>query len=221
MLAKDLISDAVPVLRTSDTGHKALTWMGVFKVSHLPIVNNAEFLGLISDQDINNLDNADEAIGGHCLSLQRPYVNANQHILEVLALAGREELSIIPVLDDHKNYLGVITQRQLIKAFAQITPVNQPGAILVLEVNQRDYTFSQIAQIVESNDAKILESYVFAVPDSMSLEITLKLNKQDITSVIQTFNRYNYTIKASHLDDDNLEVVYSERYDLLLRYLNV
>lgn len=221
MLAKDLISDAVPVLRTSDTGHKALTWMGVFKVSHLPIVNNTEFLGLISDQDIHSLDDPDEPIGGHCLSLQRPYVLANQHILEVIALAGKEELSVIPVLDEKKNYLGVITQRQLIKSFAHITPVDQPGAIIVLELNQRDYLFSQIAQIVESNDAKILASYVSSSPDSMYLEVTLKLNKQDITSIIQTFNRYNYTIKASYLEDDNLEAVYSERYDLLLRYLNV
>jgi len=221
MLAKDLISDAVPVLRTSDTGHKALTWMGVFKVSHLPIVNNTEFLGLISDQDIHNLDNADEPIGDHCLSLQRPYVTANQHILEVIALAGREELSVIPVLDEKKNYLGVITQRQIIKSFSLITPVNQPGAIIVLELNQRDYLFSQIAQIIESNDAKILGSFITTVPESMYLEVTLKLNKQDITSIVQTFERYNYTIKASYLEDDNLDVVYAERYDLLLRYLNV
>jgi CBS domain-containing protein len=221
MLAKDLVNDTVPVLRTSDTGHKALTWMGVFRVSHLPIVNNTEFLGLISDQDIHNLDKLEEPIGGHCLSLQQPYILAHQHLLEVMALAGRLDLSVVPVLDEKKNYLGVITQRDLVHVFADFISIKQPGAIVVLEVNQRDYTFAQIAQIVESNDVKILASFVSEMEDSTRLEVVLKLNTHDITSVLQTFDRYNYLVKASFLDDDKLETVYSERYDLLLRYLNV
>jgi len=84
MLARELISDIVPALRTSDTGTKALSWMEVFRTKHLPIVNHTEFLGLISDTDIYNLNDPDEAVGNHTLSLQKPYVNEDQHIYEVI-----------------------------------------------------------------------------------------------------------------------------------------
>lgn len=92
MLAKFLISDIVPSLRTSDTGLKALNWMEVFRVSHLPIVNNEEFLGLISDTDIYDLNMADEPIGYHRLSLFRPYVLHEQHVYEVIEVLSRLKL---------------------------------------------------------------------------------------------------------------------------------
>ena len=98
MLAKDLISDIVPVIRTSETGLKALNWMEIFRVSHLPVVNNEDFLGLISDTDIYDLNKAEEAIGAHPLSLIRPYVYANQHIYEVIDLVSKFNLTIVPVL---------------------------------------------------------------------------------------------------------------------------
>ena len=108
MLAKDLISEIVPPIRTSDTGIKALSYMDVFRISHLPIVNNTEFLGLISDKDIYDMNMAEEPIGNHTLSLNRPFVLANQHVYEVIELISKEELSLVPVLDEKKNYIGVM-----------------------------------------------------------------------------------------------------------------
>ena len=99
MLAKDLMSDVVPSLKTSDTGIQALSWMDIFRISHLPIVNNNEFLGLISDKDIYNLNMVDEPIGNHRLSLFSPYVFEDQHIYEVIEVASRLKLSVVPVLD--------------------------------------------------------------------------------------------------------------------------
>src|SRR3989304_6607684 len=108
MKANHLISDTVPNLHTSDTGVRALSWMEIFRVSHLPIVNNKEFLGLISDTDIYDLNRAEEPIGNHSLSLFRPYVTADQHIFEVIDLASKLRLTVIPVLDEKKNYMGLI-----------------------------------------------------------------------------------------------------------------
>jgi len=221
MLAKDLVTDLVPVLRTSDTGSQALAWMDSFRVSHLPIVNNSEFLGLISEKDISNLNSVDESIGNHCLSLYSAFVSVNQHVFEVVALAVDMGLSVVPVLDERKNYLGVITISELLKSISNMGSFNQPGAVLVLEMNHIDYSLSQIAQIVEGNDAKILGLFMTPHPDSTLVDVTLKLNKLDVSSVIQTFLRYNYTIKASYLRSDDLDEVYNERYDLLMRYLNV
>jgi signal-transduction protein with cAMP-binding, CBS, and nucleotidyltransferase domain len=221
MLAKDLISDVVPALRTSDTGLKALSYMDIFRVSHLPIVNNTEFLGLISDKDIYDLNMAEEPIGNHTLSLIRPYVIFNQHIFEVIELATRLELTVIPVLDEKNSFLGVITQQDLLQYFAELTAVKHPGGIIVLELNVNDYSLSQIAQIVESNDTKILSLYISTPLDSTHLNVTLKLNRTDLTSVIQTFIRYNYNIKASYSDADTLTGMYENRYEMFMRYLNV
>lgn len=221
MLAKDLISDVVPALRTSDTGLKALSYMDIFRISHLPIVNNTEFLGLISDKDIYDLNMAEEPIGNHTLSLTRPYAFLDQHIYEVIELSARLELSLTPVLDRKNNYLGVITQHDLLRYFADMLAVKQPGAILVLELNTNDYSLSQISQIVEGNDAKILSLYVSSPCDSTKLDVTIKINRADLSSVIQTFNRYNYSIKASFMDTDLLSDMIDDRYELFMRYLSV
>ena len=177
MLAKELISDMVPALRTSDTGLKALSYMDIFRISHLPIVNNTEFLGLISDKDIYDMNMAEEPIGNHTLSLTRSSVTCEQHIYEVIELAARLELSVVPVLDEKNNYLGIITQTDLLKYFSELLSVKNPGAIIVLEMNQNDYVLSQIAQIIEGNDAKLLSVYVNSSSNTTKIDVNLKINR--------------------------------------------
>ncbi len=220
MLAKDLMSDVVPALKTSDTGIQALSWMDIFRISHLPIVNNHEFLGLISDKDIYNLNMVDEPIGNHRLSLFSPYVFDDQHIYEVIEVASRLKLSVIPVLDRSNNYLGLITLNDLVQHFAELSALKQPGGILVLQVNDNDYSLTEISQIIESNDAKILSLYVSSPEDSTRMEVTLKINRTDLTSIIATFERYEYAVKASYIKDDEAENLYEERFDMFMRYLN-
>jgi acetoin utilization protein AcuB len=128
MLAKELISDLVPPLKTSDTGLKALSMMEIYRISHLPIVNNLEFLGLISDTDIYDMNMADEPIGNHQLSLFSPYVTSDQHIFEVIELVGRLKLTVVPVLDEKKNYLGLILMSDLLHHFADLAALKNPGA---------------------------------------------------------------------------------------------
>ncbi len=221
MLAKDLISDVVPALKTSDTGQKALHWMDIFRISHLPIVNNEDFLGLISDKDIYDLNMSEEPIGNHTLSLFSPYVNDSQHIYEVMDLASRMMLTVVPVLDQNKRYHGLITLTDLLHYFADMAAIKQPGGILVLEINANDYSLSQIAQIVEGNDAKILSLYISSHSLSTKMEVTLKINRQDLTSIIQTFNRYNYIIRASFMNEDDMDNLYENRYELFMKYLNM
>ncbi len=220
MLAKDLISDVVPALKTSDTGQKALYWMDIFRIGHLPIVNNKDFLGLISDKDIFDLNMSEEPIGNHTLSLFSPHVKYDQHIYEVMEMAANLKLTVVPVLDYNNHYLGLITLTDLLHYFAEMSAIKQPGGILVLEVNTNDYLLTQIAQIVESNDAKILSLYITSHVNSTKLEVTLKINRRDLTSIIQTFTRYNYIIKASFMDEDDMSNLYENRYDLFMRYLN-
>lgn len=219
MLAKELLSDTVPCLRTSDTAEKALQWMEVFRISHLPIVNNKELLGVISDADIFDLNVTSEPIGNHELSLRKPYVLENQHIYEVLELVSKHKLTMVPVLNENEEYLGLIVLQDIVKEFANLSALQNPGGIIVLELNNHDYTLSQIANIVESNDAKILSLYITNTDSPDEIHLTLKLNRTDIVDVLATFQRFGYKIKASFMEDKEMDTFYNERYEAFLRYL--
>lgn len=220
MLAEDLITDEIPPLKTSDTGLKALHWMDELKVSHLPVVNNVQLLGLISDTDILDLNTPEEAIGNHKLSLIRPFISADQHIYEVLRLMSNLKLTVIPVLGPEEKYLGVITMPKLVQHFAGIAALSDPGGIIVLELNVRDYSMSEISRIIESNDAKILSAYVSSHADSNKMELTLKINRTDLSGILQTFTRYNYTVKASYHQSEFMDDL-KNRYDSFMNYINM
>jgi len=220
MLAGELISDVITALKTSDSGTSALSWMEVFRVKHLPIVNHREFLGLIADSDIYDLNDPDEPVGNHNLSLQKPYVKEEQHIYEVIELLSRLELTLVPVLNEEKQYLGVITQEDLTRKFAHLSAMQQPGGIIELEMNQHDYSLSEISQIIESNNGRILSLYVASSEDQARLRVTLKVNLTDLTSVLETLNRYNYMVVSSHMNTEDLDDFYQERFDVFLKYLN-
>ncbi|HEY4789464.1 MAG TPA: CBS domain-containing protein [Bacteroidales bacterium] len=221
MLSKELISDVIPALKTSDTGVKALYWMDIFRISHLPIVNNTEFLGLISDADIYDMNSPDEAIGNHSLSLFSPFIHEHEHVYQAIELISKLKLSVVPVLDGEKNYLGMITAQRLMQYMGDMFAVKNPGGILVIELNANDYSLTQIAQIVESNDAKILSMYITSPPESLKMDLTLKINRIDLTSIIQTFIRFDYTIKARFMEDDEMDNLYTNRYEQFMLYLNI
>ncbi len=220
MFAKDLTDDTILPVKTSDTGALALTMMDEYKVSHLPIVNNTDFLGLINEDDIYTNNHFDDPLGIHILSMNRPFVNENQHVFEVIKIFAELELTLLPVVDAKENYLGVISKRKLIEEFSEITAVKSPGAILVLEISVNDYSLSEIAQIVESNDTKILSTYITSHPDSTKMDVTLKLNRNDISPVLQTFNRYNYIVKGIYAEPEVSDDL-NERFDALMKYLSI
>ncbi len=220
MLAKELISDEVPPLKTTDTGTKALKWMEEFKVSNLPVIKGKEFIGLLADTDLLDLDSAKQTITNLKLNLHQAYVLEHQHVFEVLKVISALHLSVIPVLDEHKMYKGVITARRLMQIIADMPFVNEPGAIIMLEMNDHDYSMAQIAQIVEGNDAKILSAYITARYEEGKIEVTLKVNREDLAGILQTFNRYNYTVKASFHQSEHDEDM-QKRFDAFMNYLNV
>ncbi|MCH8319075.1 MAG: CBS domain-containing protein [Bacteroidetes bacterium] len=220
MLAKDLIADTIPPLKISDTGVKALSWMDEFKVRHLPVVNNIEYLGLISESDMLDLNSPDKLLGDLKLSLKRPFVTHDQHIYEVIKLIASLNLTLMPVLNDKQNFLGTIPLYHLFQSFANMASLTSTGSLIVLELNVNDYSLSEIGQIVESNDAKILSSYITSHSDSTKLELTLKINKTNISDVLQTFNRYNYTVTASYQQTEFVEDL-KNRLEYLMNYINI
>ena len=176
-------------------------------------------MGVVSEGDIFNID-VNEAVGSYSLSLVRPYVKSDDHLYEVMRILALHQLTVVPVVDYHDNYIGVITLEDLLRHFASTTPFSEPGSILVLEMNRRDYTLAEIARIIESEGAHILSCFVSSFPDSTLLEVTLKINRQSIQSIISTFERFDYQIKASFNETEYLDSL-KERYDAFIAYLNV
>ncbi len=221
MQAKNLISDIIPYLRVSDSGEKALTWMEIFRISHLPIVDNNELLGIISDTDIYDLNSIKEPVINHNLSLLKPYVIENQHIYDVLNIVSNLKLTLVPVLSTEKKYLGSISMFSLLHEFGKISAIEQQGGIIVLEMLPHDYSLFDIAKIVEANDARILSSYIKTDMNKSTIEVTIKVNKSDLSSILRTFDRYNYNVKTIYGDDYQLDNLYHDRYEMFLNYINL
>lgn len=219
MIAEQLISNDIIPLRTSDTGEEALSLMHEFNVHHLPIVNNEQLLGLISEDDILNHD-VSEALGTYSLSINRPYVRTQDHIYEVMRLMAEYQLSMIPVVDDREHYIGLISLEDLLVFFSRTAAFIDPGSIIVLEMAKRDYVLSEIARIVESESAAILSAFVTSNPDSQLIDVTIKVNVQHIQTILATFDRYNYTVKASFHEEEYMGTL-KDRYDSLINFLNI
>lgn len=221
MIAQNLISEVVPCIRPSDSGQKALDWMEIFRISHLAVVDGKRLVGLISDQIIYDLNIADKLVGNFADHLLSPHVHDNQHIYEVFSAISVLKLSAVPVLDLHHEYMGVITAFDLAQKFADLVAVNGPGGVIVLELNAINYSLSQIAQIVEGNDAKILSLYITQDTESKLMTVTMKINVVDLSAIIQTFVRYDYDIKAVYMDDSIIQNLYDDRYDQLMKFMSI
>jgi CBS domain-containing protein len=218
MRAIDLITDEIPPLIHTDTGEKAINWMDEFKVSHLPVLKNGNFVGVVSESDILDHLDLNSTLDGLFAHLPRPYVLANRHIYDVLAKMSDDKLSVLPILDEKENYLGCTSVYQLMTQLAKTGSIKEPGAIIVLEVNSVDYSMAQIGQIVEGNNARILSSYIISDSDSTKLDVTLKINQLDVSNIIRTFERYDYLIKDSYqtgISDYDIQ----NRFDSLMNFL--
>ncbi|MEI6681937.1 MAG: CBS domain-containing protein [Bacteroidota bacterium] len=221
MIAKQLITDSVTPVKPSDTGAFAIVQMEDCRLSHIPVVNDLEFLGLISDRDILSLQDPENEVGSGLLPLSQVNVEENQHIYEVIKLFAAMKLTVLPVVSSKNHYMGAITLPSLVSHLADLAAIQNPGGIIVLEINNKDYSVMEIARIVESNDAKILSLYMTSFPESTKLEVTIKVNRMEIGAILQTFDRYNYVIKATWSQEDAYSEGLQDRFDALMNYLSI
>jgi predicted transcriptional regulator len=183
-------------------------------------VNNQKLLGLISELDIYDLNRFDEALGNHKLHLIHPYVDEDQHIYDVIKLVYEQDLTVIPVLNQHEDYLGCISIQNLIKYFAKSLSIDNPGGIIVLEMTYNNYSLTEIAKIVEENDAKILSTFIVNHENSTRMDVFLKINKLEMDAILRTFERYEYFVKGSYHENSDTDDI-QDRYNSLMNYLNV
>lgn len=220
MIAQDLISYDVPNLKLESTIDDAEKIMEENKCGHLAVVDEGSYLGIISESEIFDLKNPAGKIKDNFADYLSPSVSASAHIYQVISIVSEFNITCVPVLNEKQEYLGVITLQDLAISFAKITNVNEPGGILILEVKNRDYSLAQAAQIVESDNAKILSSYIYPNDDRLTLNLVLKINKKDLSTIISAFDRYNYIVVGSY-HESKFDEDMRDRYDQFMNYLNI
>jgi CBS domain-containing protein len=221
MIVKQLMTELAPTVHSRNTGSDVLYIMDEEKLTWLPVVDQRDYHGLISEMLVYNLKDPDKILSEQNIPYKKVFVNENQHMYDAIKIMSMEMIPLLPVLDEKGHYKGCVNIYSLLKNLDRFTAVNNPGAIILLELNHNDYVLSQIAQIVESNDAKILSLFVTTDTNSTKMEVTLKINKMEIQPLIQAFNRYNYVIKATYTEDQEMYNDLRDRYDSLMNYLNI
>ncbi len=219
MIAREIMDDLIVPLKTSQLGEDALQCMSDAYIRHLPIVNDQQLLGTLSEDDILDHDMM-EPIGSYDLSLSQAFVSENDHIFEILQILDSHQLTAIPVVDSEHNYLGTISLQALIRFFAQSYSFKDPGSIIVLNIPERDYVLSEIARLAETENARIMSTFITRGKEEGNILVTLKINTQHINPLIATFRRFNYDVYSSFTEPEYLDSL-KERYEGLMSYLNV
>lgn len=215
-----VISDQHYAINPTDSIRHALDKMADLRLAQLPVVKEGLFIGLVSYESIAGLSNTGERVSQTAIVYQQVYLYDTQHCYDAVLFFQIHQLDLLPVLDSQHNYLGAVTPLDLIQALGQAMSINQPGGIIVLEMGARDNALSHLAHIVESDNAQILNSYVQLFSDSSRLEVTIKVNKSDISTIVSAFLRHDYIVKATY-NDENSHDSSRDRYEQLMNYINM
>ena len=221
MIASSLLSNVVPVLKKDDTCAQALGWMDLFRVSHLPVLEGETYVGLLSDEIMYTHGSIHDTIGMLDIPREMTFVYEDVHMYDVIGVASSRLLSVVPVLNRKEVYQGSILLTDILHNIDKLLCIDDPGGIIVLEVNKIDYSLAEVAQIVEYNEAKVLSCYVTCMPDSNKVEITLKVNTARIEPILDTFIRYRYVIKNTFVSGEDINEEMRDRYGQLLKFIEM
>jgi len=211
-----ILNDFNPLTLQSSV-KEALELFKTYPITHIPITENNAYIGCISQSDILTIDNQDGLLKEQQDFLDHFQVHSEESIIELLNIFANNDTNILPAIIKHE-YIGYFELNDILDVFSQSPFLNSDGFILILQKNNKEYSMSEIAQIVESNNGTLLGSYISNNIGDKT-ELTLKISSQEINEIIQSFRRYNYTIITEHLDDFYLEEL-KNRSDYLQKYLN-
>lgn len=206
MQAVDLLSKAIQPLAPRDPVARALDLMDEFRTDVLPVVARGRLTGLMKKPAAMDNNNPEATVEQLMDAVEIPYVRDRQHVYDVLKMMAERNLSVVPVLDMSGRYLGVVGEHEAIRATAELVNAEGAGSVLVLEMARNDYSLAQIARIVEDEGARLLSVFCTDTPDSTRMEVTLKINREDISAILQAFDRFEYTVRTtfqgSRMEDD-------------------
>lgn len=219
MLVKDFITKEIPVLKSFDTAEYALALMEDFKLKHLPLVVDGTYRFLVSERELLSMTNLSDPIGEQ-FQLS-PFINESAHILEALGVITRYRITSLPVVSADGLYLGLLTRERFVDALSELCCAEVGGSILVLELKQQDYSLTEIARIVESNNAHVLTLFSTCDSSTGRVLVTLKLDLEDASPVIRSFERFNYDVASLFMKRGVIDETLRQRMDEVIYYMNM
>ncbi len=216
-LSDYIINDLKPI-KSSLKCRELKLLFNQFTYSHIPVENDGIYVGCLSENDAYCFD-ADKSIDEYKYALSGFYVRKNTNWLDILEAFAENSSNIMPVLNDNNQYLGYYELKDIIGLFSETPFFSEPGGILIVEKGINDFSFSEISQIVESNDGKVLGCFISKMEKDVA-QIIIKIGNTGLNDIIQSFRRYSYNIVSGHEEDTYLENL-KERSDYLNKYLNI
>jgi Mg/Co/Ni transporter MgtE len=215
---KDYITNDYKGINSDETIADVHDFFHELPFSHFPVLEENVYIGSITLDDIETFDK-DKKVNDYRYTLEGFFARNSMIWLDVLEVFAKNHTNIVPVLDESNSYLGYYELEDIIKFFHETPFLKESGGIIVVEKPVLDYSMSQIAQIVESNNGKLLGLFI-SESDVEKVQVTIKISLGAMNDIIQTFRRYNYEILSEHHEDlyiNNLK----ERSDYLDKYLNI
>ena len=216
-LQSHIITD-IPVFDIGDSYKKVIKFFTNNTFSHVAVVENDLFIGVLSEDDLENFVK-EQTIASSRFHLESVFVLDKTSWLDVLEVFARNEANLMPVVDDNGKVLGYYDLTDIVRVFINTPFFTDPGSILVVAKGMKDYSFSEIAQIVESNNTRVIGGFITEMQNDVA-QITIKIGAANLNDIAQTFRRYNYNVLFGNKDDQFLEGL-KQRSDYLDKYLNV
>lgn len=221
MIAEELINHLVPPLKLSDRAGMALDWMDEFRCNQLPVVRDERFLGFITYEKLVDGNSRERRLEDFELTGAACRVPADAHLYEIMKVAGDHKLQEVAVVNDLGLYSGVILSADVMTMFAQTAAFQMAGSILVLSMEMVHYSLAEIARLVEENKAKILSATLVEDPlDATRIRLVLKTDQVDLTRIVATLERFDYKVVGRY-EGGRQQEADRDRYDMLMRYLNI
>ncbi len=220
MLAIELNNNIIPRLQLEDTVAKALQLISDFKVSHLPVVSEDKYLGLVSEDDLLDASNKKMLIQ----LLQEEFIDVsikeNEHFLQAVNISNQYQTTVVPVINEEREFLGSISGQQLLRILGNFSGAQEIGGIIVLEMERSQFAISEISRIVESNEATILHLNTTIQPETGLLTVTIHINKKELSMVVAAFERYDYDV-IYYFGEEKFENEIHSNYRHLMNYLDI
>lgn len=220
MLTRELTSQSLPFLRLNDKVYQALELMNENRVAHLPVVDGDKFIGILSEQDLLQAENDNASLDSFEQSFSTISVKEEEHFLKAVQLAADNGLSVVPVVTEENELLGTVAYNDLLKFSSEFMSLSEPGGLIVLEMESNQYSFNDISKLVETTNAQITQLNTSNDPETGMMQVTLRINKPDISDVVAAFQRHEYNVKYFFGEELYTNELRSN-YDNLMNYLKI
>ncbi len=208
----------IQVFEVGESLEKVIRFFKDHTYSHIAVAEKGLYLGVLNENDLETFEEG-KKIEDYRYNLETFFVRKDTNWLDVLEMFARNEANLLPVLGENEDVLGYYNLTDVVSVFIDTPFFTEPGGIIIVEKGIRDYSFSEIAQIVESNNTRFIGGFITDIYNDV-VQVTIKIGASNLNEIQQTFRRYNYNIVFGTDDDQFLEDL-KQRSDYLEKYLNV